>query len=301
MGPLVLGMKGSETMAGAIARHLGCETGAPETRAFPDGETYLRIASAVRGRAVAIVESLDRPDAKFLPLIFAADAARDLGAAQVGLVAPYLAYMRQDRRFRPGEAVTSRSVAQLISSRFDWLVCVDPHLHRYRSLAEIYSIPARALHAAPLMGRWIAANVADPVLVGPDSESEQWVGDVAARAGAPYTVLEKIRSGDREVEIRLRDGAAISGRIPVLVDDIVSSGRTMLAAVRLLKSLASPQPVCLAVHGLFADRSDELLRAEGVRLVTANTVAHASNALDVSAMLADAVSGMRSVRPGASS
>src|SRR6185503_12811188 len=121
-----------------------------------------------------ILCTLADPDAKFLPLIFAAATARELGAARVGLVAPYLAYMRQDRRFNPGEAVTSRYVAKLISGAFDWLVTVDPHLHRYGALGEIYTIPTRAIHAAPLMSDWIRRNVPDPLIVGPDSESEQW-------------------------------------------------------------------------------------------------------------------------------
>ncbi|WP_164119514.1 ribose-phosphate pyrophosphokinase-like domain-containing protein, partial [Stenotrophomonas maltophilia] len=85
--------------------------------------------------------ALAQPNEKILPLIFAAATARELGAARVGLVAPYLAYMRQDRRFNPGEAVTSRQMAHLVSGAFDWMVTVDPHLHRYSDLSEIYSIP----------------------------------------------------------------------------------------------------------------------------------------------------------------
>ena len=110
---------------------------------------------------------------------------------QVGLVAPYLAYMRQDRRFKPGEAVTSREVAQLLSGAFDWLVTVDPHLHRYTSLAEIYRIPTHVTHAAPLISQWIKANVPRALVIGPDSESEQWVSAVASEAGAPFTVLRE--------------------------------------------------------------------------------------------------------------
>jgi ribose-phosphate pyrophosphokinase len=289
MSLLFLVMPGNEATAAAIARHLGADIATPNTRTFPDGETYLRIDADLRGRSVAIVETLSHPDAKFLPLIFAAETVRDLGAGKVGLIAPYLAYMRQDRRFRPGEAVTSRSVARLISARFDWLVTVDPHLHRYRSLSEIYSIPALALHAAPLMADWIARHVDRPFLIGPDAESAQWVGDVAGRVGAPFTVLDKTRRGDRDVEVRLRDASQMTGRTPVLVDDIVASGQTMHKAVQLVRAISPKPPVCIAIHGIFADGSDKLLEAEGARLVTANTVPHASNAMDVSAMLADAV------------
>ena len=289
MKPLALAMPGNRPMASAIAGHLDAEVTSPVMRKFPDGETYLRIDARLHGRFVTVVDTLAHPDSKVVPLLFAADTARDLGAATVGLVAPYLAYMRQDRRFNPGEAITSRTIARLLSAHFDWLVTVDPHLHRYKSLTEIYSIPADVLHAAPLMADWIAKSVRAPFLIGPDSESVQWVGAVAQRIGAPFGVLEKTRRGDRDVEVRLDGAIDLGGRTPVLVDDIVSSGQTMLKAVELLKLRTETAPVCVAVHGIFADGSDERLQAQGARLVTANTVPHASNAIDVSGLLADAV------------
>ena len=283
--PLLLPMPGNERLAKVLADALGWAAGAVETRRFPDGESYLRLATDVGRRHVVIVCTLADPDAKFLPLIFAAATARELGAARIGLVAPYLAYMRQDRRFNPGEAVTSRHVAKLISGAFDWLVTVDPHLHRYGALGEIYTIPTRAIHAAPLMSDWIRRNVPDPLIVGPDSESEQWVAAVARDAAAPFSVLEKVRHGDRDVTITLKDMRTWHDRTPVLVDDIIASGRTMIEAVRLLNHDGWKPPVCLAVHGLFADRSDQLLAAEGARVVTSNTVPHATNRLDVSKSL----------------
>lgn len=109
--------------------------------------------------------------------------------------------MRQDRRFQPGEAVTSSAFARIISREVDWLVTVDPHLHRRSALSEIYSVPSTALHAAPLLASWIRENVERPLLVGPDSESAQWVAAVAETVGCPLVVLEKIRRGDRDVEV----------------------------------------------------------------------------------------------------
>jgi ribose-phosphate pyrophosphokinase len=279
-------MPGPEAVAGKLAAKLGCEEGHIETRQLPDGETYLRLATSPEGRSVAIVCSLDHPNEKLLSLLFAAATARDLKASKVGLVSPYLAYMRQDRRFQPGEAVTSRQVAHLLSDAFDWLVTVDPHLHRYTSLGEIYSIPTRVIHAAPLISQWIRMNVANPLVIGPDSESEQWVAAVAKDAGAPHSVLDKTRHGDRTVEIRLGDLDQWKGRTPVLVDDIISSGRTMLEAVRLLAAQGWPAPVCTAVHGLFADRSDELIAQAGARVLTTSSVPHPSNAIDLTAALA---------------
>jgi len=290
MNPLTIAMPGNEQLSAALSDRLGCEMGRLDTRRFPDGETYLRFDSDPASRTVVIACTLAHPDDKFLPLVLAAAAARDLGASKVGLVAPYLAYMRQDRRFNSGEAITSRHVARLLSDAFDWLVTVDPHLHRYRALGEIYAIPTRAAHAAPLISQWIAANLASPFIIGPDSESEQWVAAVASGAAAPYCVLEKVRHGDRNVQIALKDLDAWKGRTAVLVDDIVSSGRTMIEAVRLLTSRGFVSPVCIAVHGVFADGSDALLVGAGARVVTTNSVPHATNAIDVGGLLASAVS-----------
>ena len=188
-------MPGNEAMAKGLAEHSRSEVANLQCRGFPDGETYLRFESPLEGQRVAIVCTLDRPDGKFLPLAYAARTARELGAQSVGLVAPYLAYMRQDRRFQAGEALTSDIFASLISREFDWLVTVEPHLHRRKSLSEIYAIPASAVEATPLLAAWIAENVEDPLLLGPDEESEQWVGDVAKSIGAPFCVARKERKG----------------------------------------------------------------------------------------------------------
>src|SRR3569832_2014110 len=99
--------------------------------------------------------------------------------------------MRQDVRFHPGEAVRSRTFARLLSSSFDGLVTVDPHLHRWHSLSQLYPIASRVVPAAPAIAEWIRANVADPIVVGPDAESAQWVAEVARLVGVPHLVMEK--------------------------------------------------------------------------------------------------------------
>lgn len=295
---MLFSMPGNERLTTELADQLDCETGELNTRRFPDGETYLRFGTDLNKRSVAIVCTLVHPDEKFLPLIFAAATARELGASKVGLIAPYLAYMRQDRRFNPGEAVTSRQVAHLISEAFDWMVTVDPHLHRYGDLSEIYSIPTRVVHAAPLISKWIKANIEKPLIIGPDSESEQWVAAVASDAAAPYCVLKKVRHGDRDVQITLRNLDAWQGRTAVLVDDIISSGRTMIEAVRLLAAQGWPPPVCIAVHGLFADHSDELLVGTGARVVTTNSISLERSDIDIAPLLGEAIVALADVRPG---
>ena len=290
MTPLLFAFPGNERLAALLAPALNAEIGQAVLRHFPDGEIYWRYDTPVKDRAVVLLCTLDRPDDKALAMLFAAAAARELKAKRVGLIAPYLAYMRQDHRFQAGEAITSGTFAKLVSGEVDWLVTVDPHLHRRSSLNEIYSVPARALHAAPLIAQWIGDNVESPLLIGPDRESEQWVAAVARGADAPHIVLRKTRRGDRDVEVAVPDLAPWRGRTPVLVDDIISTGQTMIVTLKQLKDKGLAAPVCVGVHGIFAGQAFEELRQAGAaRVVTTNTIAHSSNGIDVSGLLADGV------------
>ena len=290
--PLVFALPGNDALAATLADAMGFERGALVVRDFPDGESFVRIDTSPAGREAIVVATLRTPNAQLLPLIFLADTLRELGATRVGLVAPYLAYMRQDARFHEGEAVTSRSFAALISRNVDWLLTIDPHLHRIRDLRELYTIPATALHVAPLLGAWIAANVRTALIIGPDEESRQWVESVAEAAHAPWLVISKTRVGDTQVvESALALGAHRSCT-PVVVDDIISTGRTMLAAVEQLRAQHSIAPVCVTVHAVFAGDAYATLRAAGAsRIVTTNTIPHESNRIDVAPAIARALQG----------
>jgi ribose-phosphate pyrophosphokinase len=299
MRPRLLAYPGNEALATPLCRALHADPVGFEMRDFPDGETYLRIGSDVQDQAVAILCTLREPDRRLLPLMFMADTLRDLGVRHVGLIAPYLAYMRQDRRFHAGEAVTSSSFARLLSAQFDWLVTVDPHLHRRHSLAEIYTIPTEVVHATPLLTEWIRVHVQNPLVVGPDAESEQWVRQVAEAVPCPYVVLDKVREGDRDVVVSVvPEIRRWADRTPVLVDDIISSAATLSATVRQWIEAGLAGPVCLGVHGVFAAHAYETLQAAGAaRIVTTNSIPHASNDIDISPALVEPVRLFLSAEP----
>lgn len=284
---LVYNLHGHEQIATALAATLGAEMGTLEQRDFPDGESYLRVHDDVAGRDVVILCGLEQPNPRFLPLSFLAATVREFGARRVGLVSPYLAYMRQDIRFHDGEALTSRCFARLISNQFDWLVTVDPHLHRYHALSDLYAIPSRVVHAADLMARFVA-DQADAFLVGPDEESEQWVSQMADAAGVPWVVARKERFGDRQVAIHLPPLAQLAGRHPVLMDDVISSGMTMARTLEALAAEGFKASTCVGVHGLFAEGADTMLEGLGTRLVCSNSIAQRSSQLDVGPLLAAA-------------
>ncbi len=279
--PCVLSFPGTEPFRDALARGLEAESLPYTCRRFPDGETYVRIDGDVRDRAVVVIASLFPPDERILPVVLLAETARDLGARAVVLVAPYLAYLRQDGRFRPGEGITARYVARLLSDRFDGLVAVDPHLHRLSSLEEVYDIPCRHVRSAPRVAAWIAEHVERPFLVGPDLESGQWVEEVATRLDVPHVLFRKDRHGDRDVRLRAPGPLDIPGT-PVLLDDIVSTGHTMLEALRMLVRPGAPAPVCIAIHGVFADGAERmLLDAGAARIVSCTTLPHPTNGIDL--------------------
>ncbi len=293
MSPLLLPLGHTPALAAGLAAALPAEMGAIEQRRFPDGERYVRLLNAVDGRDVVLLADLCPPDDRLLAVLFAADAARELGARSVGVVLPYLPYMRQDVRFKAGEAITSVTFARLLSARLDWLVTIDPHLHRHPTLASIYSIPTATLAAAPLLGAWIAAEVEAPVLIGPDSESAQWVSAIAETIGAPWQVLSKVRHGDRDVEVSAVDRDAIGDRTPVIVDDVISSGHTVARVVAQLVAARCRPPVVAAVHGIFAGNAEALLRQAGAgRIITTNSVPHPAGAIDVAPLLAGGVRGL---------
>lgn len=279
-------------------------------RHFPDGESYVRILDDCAGQHVAIFAQLDQPDVKLPGLIFTAVQLREMGAASVGLIAPYLPYMRHDDRFHPGEALSSRIISDWLQSHMDWLLTVDPHLHRYQDLAELYRIPTQALSATAAMQGWLQSHCPQACIVGPDAESEQWVRPLAEQIQAPWWVLRKVRSGDRDVAVsttgaeysddehsiveRMRSGALK----PVLVDDILSTGMTIKQAAEQLADLGITDPVCLVTHALFSDHHPEdvapfTLDGSVQQIISSNTIAHPSNGLDITPVLATALSALK--------
>lgn len=287
---LFFAFSGNEILTHSLAKKCNAEIGDALIRNFPDGESYVKINTEVKNRAVVLVCTLNNPDEKTIPLYLLAQTAKDLGAKSICLVTPYLAYMRQDKRFNVGEGVTSTYFAKLISSSFDSLVTIDPHLHRIKSLNEIYSIPAKVLHAADEISIWIKNNISNPVLVGPDEESKQWVSQVALKAAVPFIILEKTRKGDTDVEVSIPHLEEYKNHTPVLVDDIISTARTMIATVIHLKNAGMKRTTCIGVHGIFASNAyTDLIAAGAGAIVTTNTIIHPTNRIDLSYLIASAI------------
>lgn len=290
MKTILFSLPGNEELTERLASKMDAEVGEATIRNFPDGESYTRILSDVKGKRVVLVCTLHQPDEKLLSLYFLSKTAKSLGAKCTCLLAPYLAYMRQDKVFNEGEGVTSGFFGELVSGFADSIATVDPHLHRISTLDEVYTVPNKVIRAADTIAEWIKENIENPVLIGPDSESEQWVSKVAKNAKAPFTVLQKVRHGDRNVEVSVPDVEKYTNATPILVDDIISTARTMIETVQHLKKAGMKPPICVGIHAVFSGNAYQDLLDSGVeKIVTCNTIPHPTNAIDLSDVMAKEV------------
>jgi ribose-phosphate pyrophosphokinase len=241
---------------------------------------------------VALLRGLQRPNHKLAELMIVAPAARELGATHLTLVCPYLAYMRQDMAFQPGEAVSQRHIGQALAAWFDHVITVDPHLHRVATMDEV--LPGRrgvALSAAALLGAWAARHASRPILLGPDEEAAPWVRRAAQAQGLEHGTCIKQRSGDRDVCVALPD-LPFEGREVVLIDDVASTGRTLAVTAGALLQRGAVAVDVAVTHALFVDDAIGQLTAAGVRHVwSSDSVPHASNVVSLVPLLATALRG----------
>ncbi|MCR9194176.1 MAG: ribose-phosphate diphosphokinase [Hyphomonas sp.] len=291
MSSMIFSMPNAHDLASKIAARLGIPHGRADLHTFPDAESLFRILDAVEDQHIHLVARLDGPDDKIMQLLLLADGLRQYGVASVKLVAPYLPYMRQDIAFNPGEVISAKVFANLISQHFDGLLTVDPHLHRFASLSALFEAPSKALSATTEMARWIAENTNSPIIVGPDSESEQWVRKIAEALDAPYTTLQKVRHGDRDVEVSVDHLDLGTAHSIVLVDDIISSGTTLLKAIAFIQRHHSGLDLNIcAVHCLATLETLDQLRAAGARnLAASNSIESSICGFDLTDTIAGAL------------
>ena len=256
---------------------------------FPDGESLVRLPAHLPEHVI-LCRSLNHPNDKLVELLLFAHTARELGARRITLVAPYLCYMRQDIANHPGEAVSQRIVGQFLAGLFDDVICVDPHLHRISNLHQAIPLAnATSVSAGPVIGDFLRERLSDAVLLGPDSESEQWVAEIAGDIGFDYAVANKVRRGDREVEISL-PAQNFSDRDVVIVDDMASTGRTMARAITLLRQAGAGAVYAAVTHPLFCADAEACILAAGAHAIwSTDSIEHATACIRLDKLLASAV------------
>ncbi len=290
---LIVAGSASPKLAERVAKQLKCKLTKSELRQFPDGELYVRIPADVKGEDVVIIQSTcHSPNENYMELFLLLDAAKDLGAKKVTAVIPYIAYARQDKRFEEGEAVSLQTVAKLIESVGTNEVCViDMHAHRVEKLSKIFNIPAQNLTAAPLLGKHIAQNyqLENPVVIGPDEEAQQWARAAGEALGADWDFMMKKRLGPEEVEIKPRK-LGVRDRDVIVIDDIISTGGTMIEAIKILKKHGAQKVYAACTHSVLVGDALEKIRRAGAREVfSTDTIESEISKVSVAPLIADAL------------
>lgn len=281
----------SADAARRLAARLGLVAHEIELHRFPDGE--LRVVVGPAAVTTIVFASLDQPNEKLLVLLFASEALRRGGAERLVLVAPYLCYMRQDAAFQEGEAISQKAVGRMLAGGYDRIMTVDAHLHRTARIEDVFpGITADDLPAIPAMVEALHGIDLATVVIGPDEESRPWVAGLAGRLQLDHAVASKTRRDDRSVDIRFADSSRLAGRPALLVDDIVSSGGTLIACAMALRAVGATPIDAGITHALFApELLGEFLRA-GIRSIkSTDSVLHPTNAIALDGILAEALRG----------
>lgn len=288
---MIQSLPSSSRDAARLASRLGIPACEIAIHAFPDGE--IRVTAEPTALTTILYASLDRPNEKLIALSFAAEALRRRGANRLVLLAPYLCYMRQDTAFHEGEAISQKVIGAWIAGCVDRVITVDAHLHRTPDIRAVFpGIVSENLSAMPAIAEVLRKDGIDPatVVVGPDAESQPWVSDLAGLLGLSPLVAQKTRHGDRSVTIAFADPARIAGRPALIVDDIVSSGGTIIACAKALSAAGATAIDVVVTHALFPQNAYHDMVQSGIRSIRSTlSVPHATNAIPLDDLFAKAL------------
>ena len=257
----VVGVEASQVLAGRVAEHLGAEIVDARFSRFPDGEEYVQVGEI--DDETVIVGSLVNADA-LMQILLLIDACE---GSEISLVVPYLGYARQDRRFKPGEPVSARVVAQALSPGIQRVFTVNVHKE---TVLSYFNVPATNLSLAPDIGDYIEClHLETPLILAPDGGAAEFAADVARVGGWDTDYLKKTRLSGEEVRMEPVT-IDVEGRTVVIVDDIISTGGTLATAAKKLLEKGAREVHAVCVHGVFSGGAYGRLKSVGFKQIAAS-------------------------------
>lgn len=252
---MIIGGSASQKLAAKVAWELDQNLSPIETRRFPDGERYIRIKGEIPKEAVVIQSTGYPQDANLMELFLILKNLKSLGVERTRVVIPYFGYGRQERRFKSGEAVSAVIVSELLEAAgASEIYSINFH---EKNIKEFFDIPVHEISAMPLIANYIKETVDDPMILGPDKGALGFAQEIAGILNCDCDHLEKTRISPEKVETKPKN-LGVDGRDVVIIDDIISTGGTIVNATRLLKDLGANKVVVGCVHPVLVE--DALLK-----------------------------------------
>ncbi len=252
---LIIGGSASQKLAAKVAWDLGENLSPIETRRFPDGERYIRIKGKVP-KEVVVIQSTGYPqDENLMELFLLLKNLKSLGVERTRVVIPYFGYGRQERRFKSGEAVSAVIVAELLEAAGASEI-YSINLHE-KNIKEFFNIPVHEISAMPMIANYINEQIDDPMIIGPDKGALGFAEEISGILKCDCDYLEKIRISPEKVEMKPKN-LDVQGRDVVIIDDIISTGGTIVSASRILYDLGANKVIVGCVHPILVE--DALLK-----------------------------------------
>lgn len=286
----VIAVPSSEDLAYGICDRIGGDFVRASVRTFPDGESKVTLGGmASEERSVVVQSSCPPVDTNLIQLLSLIAKAKERSAA-VTAVVPYMGYARQDREFLPGEVVTMRVLGRLFAGAgASNAVTVDVHsaagLEQFAlSTKNVSAVPALAEH-------FRERDLKNPIAVSPDLGGKDRAREFGKAAGIEHTALEKSRDrGTGAVRITTKNASEVRGRDVVLIDDMISTGGSIVKATQFLRKHGCLRVSAACTHALMVGGAEEKMREAGVsEIVSTNTIPGGTSVVDVSGIIAEAL------------
>ena len=286
----VISGKSSEDLARKLSKNIKANLVKSSVRVFPDGESKITLSGKISKRKAIVVQSIYPPvDSNLIQALSLISKAKE-NSSEVIAVIPYMGYARQDREFLPGEIVTMKVLAKLFKGAgASKIIAVDIH-----SLIGFkhFTIKSKNVTAIPDLVKYLKKlSLKNPLVVSPDQGGKERAKAFAKEFGLEFIALQKKR--DRKtgkVQIKTKNATEVNGRDLILVDDMISTGGSIINATQFLKKQKCKKVYVACTHALLMNNAEKKIRKAGVtKIVSANTIPGKTSVVDVSNTIAKAI------------